>query len=114
RLNELGNKMLGGNANGTASREGPDYKSADDVYPRSDRQALKDAYECFPLAPKRYEGCGTTLARERTRWTSEAAQNKRDIERENERNKRRLATMSKESPGSKQGKENECHDSNGR
>jgi len=114
RRNELGNKMLGGNANGTDSREAPDYKSADDVYPRSDRQALKDADECFPLAPKRYEGCGTTLARERTRWASEAAKNKRDIERENERNKRRLATMSKGSPGSNPGQETECHERNAR
>ena len=114
RRNELGNKMLGGNANGTASREGPDYKSADDVYPRSDRQALKDADECFPLAPKTYEGCGTTLARERTRWGNEAAQNKRDIERENARNRRRLATMSKGTPGSNPGQETECHERNAR
>ena len=114
RRDELGHRMLGGSANGTQSRESPDYKSADDAYPRSDTTALKDADECFPLTAKAYEGCGATLPAERTRWESEAAQNKREIARENARHSRRLSAMSKGSPGSNPRQETECHERNAR
>jgi len=114
RRDELGNKMMGeDNPNRTASREAPDFKSADDVSGRPDPPVWQDpAGECFPLSPKTYEGCGASLAKERARWASEADQNKKALERENARNTRRLEILSKGTPGSNPNQETECHQKN--
>jgi hypothetical protein len=99
----------------TPSREQPDWKSSEGEYGRSDnpnwKSAVKD--ECYPLIPRKYEGCGADLAKENARWQREKAQNTTDSEKENARSKRRLDALGDEkTPSRNPTQETDCHAKN--
>jgi hypothetical protein len=100
----------------TPSQEQPDWKSSEREYGRPDDPNWKGAGvkdECYPLFPRKYEGCGANLTKEDERWQREKAQNQMDFEKENARSKRRLDALGNEkTPGRNPSQETDCHAKN--
>lgn len=73
----------------------------------------KGAYDCYPLPPKKYVGCETTLANEKERWSREADENQRALTQENARNQQQMQILSRmKTPSSNPSQESDCHAKN--